>query len=88
MIDKSRVKHVDYVHVLKILIFNQLFNQLHQLWFLKLLLKLLKMTTSVKFLAKTLGRLDLEVQQGVLGGNIAEVMTQLHPELVSDLSIN
>jgi hypothetical protein len=45
------------------------------------------MTTSVKYLAETLGRLDLEVRRGVVGGNIAEVMKQLHPELVSDLCI-
>ena len=46
------------------------------------------MTTSVKFLAETLDQLDLEVRRGVLSGNIAEVMTQLHPELVSDFSTN
>ena len=46
------------------------------------------MTTSVKSLAKTLGQLDLEVRRGVLGGNIAKVMKQLHPELVSDFRTN
>jgi len=44
--------------------------------------------TTVEILAETLDRLDLEVRQGVLGGNIAEVMTKLHLELVSDLKTN